>query len=102
MSHDTALSPEEASKKQIKTIWKVAGILALITFIEFIIAFSPVNPTLKIYIFVGLTIVKAAYIVGEFMHLRHEVKFLIWSILLPMIFVCWLVVALIVEGGHIH
>ncbi len=102
MAHDTTLTPEEASKKQIRTIWKVAGLLAVVTLIEFAIAFSPVNQTLKIFIFVGLTIVKAAYIVGEFMHLRHEVKFLIWSILLPMIFVCWLIVALIVEGGSIH
>ena len=48
-----------------------------------------------------LTIVKAGYIIGEFMHLRYEVKFLIYAILLPMIFVVWLVGALITEGGSI-
>jgi len=42
--------------------------------------------------------VKAAYIVGEFMHLRHEAKMLIWSILIPMIFIVWLLIALVYEG----
>jgi cytochrome c oxidase subunit IV len=48
-----------------------------------------------------MTIIKAFYIVGEFMHLRHEVKMLIWSILLPMMFVVWLLITLIYEGGSI-
>ncbi|MDB2613221.1 cytochrome C oxidase subunit IV family protein [bacterium] len=34
-------------------------------------------------IFIVLTIIKAAYIVMEFMHLGHEVKGLKLSILLP-------------------
>ena len=64
MAHDSTLTPEEASKKQIRTIWKVAGILALVTTVEFVIAFSGLNDMLKLVIFIGLTIVKAAYIVG--------------------------------------
>jgi cytochrome c oxidase subunit IV len=35
------------------------------------------------------------------MHLKHEVKSLIWTVVLPCMFVAWLVVALIVEGGYI-
>ncbi|MFM6938896.1 MAG: cytochrome C oxidase subunit IV family protein, partial [Aquirufa sp.] len=53
-------------------------------------------------IFSGMTIVKAFYIVGEFMHLKHEVKSLIWMILIPTIFVVWLLTALIYEGGHLY
>lgn len=56
---------------------------------------------LRISIFLGLTVVKAFYIVGEFMHLKHEVKALIWSVLIPTLFIVWLVIALIVEGGSI-
>jgi cytochrome c oxidase subunit IV len=56
---------------------------------------------MKISIFIGLTFVKAFYIVSEFMHLKHETKVLIWSIILPMIFVVWLVIALLYEGGAI-
>ena len=65
------------------------------------IAFTLHAGLLKVSIFIGLTIVKAFYIVGEFMHLKHEVKSLIWSILLPCIFVVWLLIALIWEGGSI-
>jgi cytochrome c oxidase subunit 4 len=54
--------------------------------------------TTRVAIFVAMTIVKAAYIVGEFMHLKHEVKVLIWSILIPMVFVVWMLVAFVYEG----
>ncbi len=103
MAEVSNLSPEEASKATIRRVWKTAGILAFITAIEFAIAFTPgIGHTLKVAIFVSLTIVKAAYIVGEFMHLRYEVKILIWSILIPVIFIIWLIIALLVEGGSIY
>jgi cytochrome c oxidase subunit IV len=56
---------------------------------------------LRVAIFVGMTIVKAFYIVAEFMHLKHEVKSLIWAIMLPIIFILWLLLALMYEGGSI-
>ena len=86
------------NKEKIKKLWTVALILLVITIFEFIIAFTMDHGALKTAIFIGLTIVKAAYIVGEFMHLRHEAKVLIWSILIPMIFVIWMLVAFVYEG----
>ena len=56
---------------------------------------------MKTFVFVVMTIVKAGYIVGEFMHLRYEVKVLFWSILIPMIFVVWMLVAFVYEGMKI-
>lgn len=85
-------------KEKIAKLWKVAGILGIVTAIEFVIAFTMHAGPLKTSIFIALTIVKAAYIVGEFMHLRYEVKLLFWSILIPMIFVVWMLVAFIYEG----
>lgn len=92
-----------ANKSEINNLWKIAGILLVITIIEFAFAFSMPDDwkVMKISIFVGLTFVKAFYIVSEFMHLKHETKTLIWSIVLPMILVVWLVIALIYEGGAI-
>jgi len=90
-----------ANKKDINKLWKVAGILLIITIIEFIFAFTMPRGVLLIAIFVGLTFVKAFYIRAEFMHLKYETKVLIWSIGLPVIFVVWLVIALIYEGGAI-
>jgi cytochrome c oxidase subunit IV len=72
--------------------------MAIVTAIEFVFAFTLEAGHLKTSIFVILTIVKAGYIVGEFMHLRHEVKVLFWSILVPMIFVVWFLVAMVYEG----
>ena len=91
----TVLPP---NKEKIKKLWTVAGILGLVTALEFLIAFTMHHGPLKTSIFIGLTIVKAAYIVGEFMHLRYEVKVLFWSILIPMIFVVWMLVAFVYEG----
>jgi cytochrome c oxidase subunit IV len=90
-------------KTVVNKLWKIAGILLVITIIEFTFAFSMPEhwKWMKISIFVGLTFVKAFYIVSEFMHLKQESKSLIWSISLPIIFVVWLVIALINEGGAI-
>jgi cytochrome c oxidase subunit IV len=98
-SHDEpeviVLPPDTA---KIKKLWTVAGILGVITMFEFLIAFTMPHGTLKTAIFVGLTIVKAAYIVGEFMHLKYESKVMLWSILLPIVFIVWMLVAFVYEG----
>lgn len=93
----TVIPPD---KEKIRKLWKVAGILGLITAIEFAVAFLVPHEfqNTRVWLFIGMTIVKAAYIVGEFMHLRHEAKMLIWSILIPMIFIVWLLIALVYEG----
>jgi cytochrome c oxidase subunit 4 len=95
--HVTVIPP---NKEKIKKLWTVALILLIITVIEFIIAFSVPHEfkTTRVAIFILMTIVKAAYIVGEFMHLRHEAKVLIWAILIPMVFVIWMLVAFVYEG----
>src|ERR1700733_11683558 len=100
MSHNhepqvTILPPDTA---KIKKLWMTALYLLIITAFEFLIAFTlPHGPT-KTFIFVFLTLVKAGYIVGEFMHLRYEVKVLFWAVLLPMIFIGWMLVAFVYEG----
>ncbi len=89
------------NKEKIQRIWKTALLLGIVTFLEFVIAFTMVSSALRTSIFVGLTLVKAFYIVSEFMHLKYEVKVLIWSILLPTMFVVWLLITLLIEGEAI-
>lgn len=86
---------------QTKHIWRVFFILCALTAVEFAFAFMMDPGTLRNVIFIVLTIFKAFFIVAEFMHLKHETKSLIWSILVPMALVAWLVVALITEGSYI-
>jgi cytochrome c oxidase subunit IV len=90
-----------AAKPNTKLIWRTFWILFFITALEFLIAFTMPANWLRVSIFVLMTLVKAFYIVGEFMHLKGEVKTLIWSIVLPLVFVIWLIIALLLEGDSI-
>lgn len=102
MQQATTVNVIPPDKAKIKKIWVTAGILAAVTAVEYVFAFTMEAGFLRSSIFVGLTIVKAGYIVGEFMHLKHEVKGLFYSVLLPMIFIVWLIVALVnLEGAAV-
>jgi len=93
----TVLPPD---KEKIKKLWRVAGYMAAITAFEFAVAFLVPHhyKDLRVWTFVLMTIVKAGFIVGEFMHLRYEVKVLFWSILIPLVFIVWMLVAFVYEG----
>ncbi|QHV98461.1 MULTISPECIES: cytochrome C oxidase subunit IV family protein [Spirosoma] len=82
-------------------IWRTFTILSVITAFEFTLAYFMKAGGFRTSIFVLMTLVKAFYIVGEFMHLKHEVKSLIWAIVIPVIFIIWLLIALLTEGGSI-
>lgn len=99
-SHET--EEQVIAPAQTGAIWKTFIILCVLTAIEFIIAGTMPKSGLRVAIYVGMTLIKAFYIVGDFMHLKHEVKTLIWSLLLPVIFVCWLLIALFYEGSHLY
>ncbi|WP_020605748.1 cytochrome C oxidase subunit IV family protein [Spirosoma spitsbergense] len=82
-------------------IWRTFWILLGITVVEFTLAYLMKSGGLRTSFFVIMTLVKAFYIVGEFMHLKHEVKSLIWAIVIPIAFIIWLLTALLLEGGSI-
>ena len=100
-THEVVVQPVDKAK--VRKIWMTALILAIITALEFAIAFTvPLEMSMvRVVVFVAMTIVKAFYIVAEFMHLKYEVKVLIWSILIPLIFIVWMLVAFLYEGGAI-
>lgn len=58
------------------------------------------SQSIVVFTFIILTLFKAFYIVAEFMHLRHEVKRLAWTILIPFVFIVWLIIGLTVEGDN--
>ncbi|MBL7863045.1 MAG: cytochrome C oxidase subunit IV family protein [Cyclobacteriaceae bacterium] len=97
-SHEPQVTVLPPNKEKIKKLWTVAGILGAVTAVEFVIAFTMPHGAAKTALFVILTIVKAGYIVGEFMHLKYEVKVLFWSILIPTLFIIWMLVAFVYEG----
>ena len=91
--------PRDPAK--IKKIWMTALILLVITTVEFVLAFTMERGLLLYILFIVLTIVKAKYIMMEFMHLGDEVKPLFYSIIIPLIFLIWLIIALFREGADI-
>jgi cytochrome c oxidase subunit IV len=83
----------------VRRVLVVTAILSALTIVEFILAFYyPANLSRNV-LFAILTVFKAFYIVGEFMHLKHEVKALIWSIVIPLAFILWFIVAMLKEGS---
>ena len=91
----------EIAKPNTAWIWRIFGILVGITAVEFVFVFLMHPSTLRNSIFIVLTIFKAFFIVGEFMHLKHETKGLIWTIMVPMALLIWLLVALVTEGSYV-
>ncbi|NSL89171.1 cytochrome C oxidase subunit IV family protein [Chitinophaga solisilvae] len=87
-----------------KKIWKTFWILLGVTMVEVGLAFLHLETgfpsrVLLNAIFVGLTVVKAFYIVAEFMHLGSEIKNLIYTILLPLLLFVWFIIAFLYEGN---
>lgn len=102
MEHEnTQITVQPADPEKIKKIWKIAGILGLVTAIEFAIAFIFPASLIKNWVFIILTIVKAFFIVSDFMHLGHEKKSLIMSILMPITFIVFLIFILWYQGTAI-
>lgn len=98
MSH---LSVDERKKAKQKKIVVVALILAFVTAIEFVFAFTMGAGTLRTTLFILLTIVKAYYIMYEFMHLGHESSPLKMAVLFPLAFVAWFLVAMMWESSSL-
>ena len=97
--HITHESEEKAHEGlNTKVIWKVFWILLGVTIFEVSISFTSISRTILLYTFIGLTIVKAYYIVGFFMHLKFEKIPMIWSLLLPFVLIVYLIFIAIYEG----
>ena len=84
-----------------KVIWKVFWILLGITIFEVSISFTSLPKTILLYTFIALTLVKAYYIVGYFMHMKFERTPMQYSILLPFILIVYLIFIAIYEGTAI-
>lgn len=88
-----------------KRIWLPFIYLFLLTVLEFAIAFTfPKEEygTFRNWTFIIMTLVKAFFIVAYFMHLKFERVKLIYTILIPVIFVIYLIILLLIEGGDMN
>jgi len=98
MSHDN----HEHAASTPKSIWRTFWILLAITIGEilFAVLIAPhmggkLIPNL---LYAVLSVMKAGYIISEFMHMKYEVKNLVRTVGLPCLLLIWLIAALSMEG----
>lgn len=101
----TAAHSGEHSAMNKKKIWNVFWVLLGITAIEFFIALVLIpkgilNQHVGNVVYIILTLLKAFYIVAFFMHLKFEKISLIYIILVPLIFIIFLVIWMLYEGNY--
>ncbi|HSF45594.1 MAG TPA: cytochrome C oxidase subunit IV family protein, partial [Chitinophagaceae bacterium] len=108
-SPEVTFHHEPAGDEQVKKIIRTTVILSVITIIElalgFVIYFLHKSPdyshALVLFIkgvIVILSLAKAFYIVGVFMHLGDEVRNLIMTIVVPLLLFVWFIAAFLWDG----
>lgn len=92
-----------------KVVFKGLILLAIITVVEVLVALLGNGHlvhgfTLSKWIMypamIGMSLYKAYFIIYEFMHMRYEVKGLVYSVLLPTLLLVWAIIAFFNEGNN--
>jgi cytochrome c oxidase subunit 4 len=101
-----SLAAEQHVGGGTKEIWRVTIILSVLTLVELALGFVMMgmsNESLGKHFIKGAIIIlmlaKAFYIVGYFMHLRHEVRNLIMTVVVPLFLFVWFIVAFLTDGN---
>jgi cytochrome c oxidase subunit IV len=82
-------------------VYRATWILGVVTVVEVAVALilGPHLPKLLINSFYVLaSLMKAFFIIGEFMHLRYEKRAFMISLGVPLIFLVWAIIAFASEG----
>jgi caa(3)-type oxidase subunit IV len=104
---------ESEYKDSRKDVWKTIIILSIITVVEVgvAIAYDVMNPNggnfkWAINLFMAVaSVIKVFYIMGTFMHLKHETKGFLMTVFVPFSFLIWAIIAFTMEGsswGHMR
>ncbi len=89
-----------------KLIWRVFWILLGVTIVEVGLAelnhmYHFLSKSIMNYVLIGLTIVKAYFIVAYFMHLKHEALSMRYIIILPFLLIAYLIAIALYEGSFL-
>jgi cytochrome c oxidase subunit IV len=109
MAHTAHADNNNAGKREV---WRVTIILSFLTIVELGIGFGMYLwvheegflRTLLKGIIIILMLAKAFYIVAYFMHLGHELRNLIMTIVVPLGLFIWFIIAFLYDGssfGHL-
>jgi cytochrome c oxidase subunit IV len=92
-----------------KEVVKVTIILSVLTIVELALGFwmmGMVENSFEKHFVKGVIIIlmmaKAFYIVGYFMHLKHEIRNLIMTVVVPMGLFIWFIIAFLYDGNSFN
>ena len=88
-------------KSGIAAVWRATYIMGIVTVIEVFAAIylGPHLPkVLMNSLYAIASLIKAFFIIGEFMHLRYEKRAFMISLGVPLIFLVWAIIAFATEG----
>ena len=103
MEHSTTAHAENHDSGT-KAIWRTFWILLVLTIVELMLGYLMIGKeggfrlALKGTIII-LMLAKAFYIVGYFMHLKHEIRNLIMTIMVPLALFLWFIIAFLYDGN---
>lgn len=106
-SPEVTVHHEPGGKEVVQKIIRTTVILSVITLIELALGFGMylmpgASSALILFIkgvIVILSLLKAFYIVGVFMHLGDEIKNLIMTIIVPLLLFIWFIAAFLLDGS---
>jgi len=99
---------DEEYKSQKSAVWRATFILSVATIVEITLAllhyhewgpFEGMSKSIISSLMIILSLLKAFFIVGEFMHVKYEVRALALTILVPLIFLIYGVIMFMWEGS---
>lgn len=102
MDHTEHLEHTESPANMKKQIMNTFYVLTFLTIVDIGLYFALLSShsIFKNILFIFLGLVKAFYIVSVFMHMKFERKFLVKIIILPMLFICFLIWLSLTEAGY--
>jgi len=103
---DLRVLDDSHAKAARKEVYRVTIILSILTVVELALGFSMVNMSEQSFsrhlikgIILILMLAKAFYIVAYFMHLKHELRNMIMTIVLPLGLFVWFIIAFLADGN---
>ncbi|MGB1204642.1 MAG: cytochrome C oxidase subunit IV family protein [Chitinophagales bacterium] len=99
----------ETYKQQVSGVWRATLWLSIITVVEVAAALIWIwvlfpdggGPRMLLNtFFIMASLLKAFFIVGEFMHMKYETRALALTVLVPTVFLIWFIIAFLWEGAE--
>lgn len=101
--HDPAGLEGDASRTQVRRIWKITLLLAIVTILEVALGlyghYQGMGVGIRNFFFIVMTLLKAFYIVKVFMHLGDEFRNFVTLVLMPLVLFVWFIIAFLADGN---